>query len=194
MSRRGLLGRSTRVTLILLGLLVVFAGGTCLLIVASGGAKAGRRGGRLPIKALRTKAEPLPPRLREEALETLGKEAHRLGLRLAAAQHLRTAIGISEWVVPGRDVTCLFRGGMAAVACNKNTLVRRKGLMVVVGEGKSQVDPGLPDRFLALGLVPDGTSSVRLHEVNGSSKVVPVVGNTFAYQAKTPFELEKLIR
>lgn len=164
------------------------AGGTRL------SAREGVPDGPLPFTVLRSKAEPMPPRLRRLSVRNLGgaSRSRRLGLDFGRAQYVHTAVGNGIWIVRGAGITCIFQARKAASACAGNRYVVKMGLSLVVGV-ELATGSELPRHFLALAIAPDGVEAVRLKVLGGASTTVPVADNAYAFRADAPINIERFI-
>jgi len=147
----------------------------------------------LPFAALNKRAEAVPRRFVRKAIENLGGH-QRLGLRFRRAHYLHTSVGVGIWIVPGRNVTCLFQAVEMAAACSINTIITRKGEVLVVGRRAAPDRAAQPVSFLAVGIAPNWVRAILMKPIGKPSRRVPVVNNTYGLRARSPINIEKLIR
>lgn len=146
-----------------------------------------------PFAAMKDEPESMPQRRIQDANSTLGRGHRALGLRFDQSQYVDTSAGIGIWVVRGKGITCIFHARTVAAACNTDAEAGRRGLALVVGEGRSASPRALPPRFLALGIAPNSTQAVELRTAGGASETIPVIDNAFALRAREPMNLQELI-
>ncbi|WP_445148887.1 hypothetical protein [Baekduia sp. Peel2402] len=126
----------------------------------------------------RGRPERMPRVLERKVLATLGAPA---GTRFTDVQRGRTPRG-DVWAVRGGAIACVIQDGPGAVVCLPAARVAREGLMLgVYRTGRN----GAATRFRALGIVPDGTGTVRF-DVGGAARSVPVSGNAYGATAHHP--------
>jgi hypothetical protein len=141
---------------------------------------------RWPFHELKPEPGGVPEALRRLAKEVLG-EPEDLGLSFAAARRAVTSGHISLWVVPGRGVLCMFRHPDMAVSCRPVSKAYRQGIALQIYKlGKAKSGP--PESFMAIGVVPDGISGVRMRLGNRRT-TAPVVANTFQVEARRPIKV-----
>jgi hypothetical protein len=134
--------------------------------------------------------EDMPKALRRQIRRLkAGKPFH---LRFDEAQHARTPIGVGIWIVEGAGITCIFREGLPASACEPTGDTKLNGISLGTYT-TDKAHPGRPLSFLALGVVPEGVRAV-LARVASSRRAVRVRNGAWAIRAKTPIKIERLVR
>jgi hypothetical protein len=144
-----------------------------------------------PFAAFRGPSRAMPTNRREASAKTLG-EPGPLGLDFAEARFGMSPVGVGLWLVPGRGVTCLFKGGIVAATCDTTSNAERKGLSLEVYKPGPPPERR-PTHFLALGVVPDGVKQLRV-TVGNRTSVIRVSRNTYSMRAEVPIKVAGLIR
>ena len=144
-----------------------------------------------PFAAFRGPSRAMPTDRREASASTLG-EPDPLGLDFDQARYAMSRARVGLWMVPGRGVTCLIKGGIVAATCDTTSNTERKGLSLEVFK------PGPPPKrrpthFLALGVVPNGVKGLRVR-VGKRTSVISVSDNTYSMRAEVPIQIVSLIR
>lgn len=127
----------------------------------------------------------MPARLRASVAEVLG-EPQALHLEFDRARVVTTAPGNRLWVVPGRGVICTFKTGPVAAACATRGQAIQHGL--VLGTYAIAEQTHQPTSYLALGLVPNGVTSVEVRIGNALKRIV-VEHNVFGIESDGPAQL-----
>lgn len=122
---------------------------------------------------------------KREAKEVL-LEPENLGLRFNKARYVAATNRVSLWVVPGRNVLCVFRATRIAAACTSKARAYRSGILLEVY--RLNKPGGHPTRFTAIGLMPDGVRSVTVR-MGKLRKQLPVIRNAYIAEAPRPITL-----
>ena len=141
----------------------------------------------VPLAALFGAKEGMPAMLRRRIRVNLGGVT-ALKLRFAQAQHLASPDGSSFWIVEGKGVTCLFRDGLPASSCRTSASAREEGIWLGT-YSTSETEPGRPVAFLALGIVPGASTSVKVRS-EGSQITIPVRNHLWALKSRFPIKVD----
>lgn len=127
--------------------------------------------------------ESMPHIMREHISHNLGG-IRTLHLQFAHAQHVRSRLGVSFWIVDGKGVTCLFRDGLPATACRTSTSARREGIWLGT-YATSRQEAGQPVAYLALGVSPKQVNTVVVR--SGSvRRSIKLLSHTWAARSRKP--------
>jgi hypothetical protein len=160
-------------------------------VLVKKGAASGPESSAWPFEALTPTA--MPPPLISAAISSLGGH-ERLGLHFDQAEKVAPTAHFDGWLVRGNGVTCMFQGPNAAAVCGLEAMVRKRGLTLVVGEGKPRRKGQLARRFHAYGVMPNSVRAVRLRPLESRQTTVTVVKNTFEFTAEAPIKVTQIIR
>jgi hypothetical protein len=137
---------------------------------------------------LRTRPEPMSSAAQRRALGAVG--APPGALALDDAQLIETEQG-NLWLTAGDGLVCAFETRTYALSCDLVATVLKRGLFLGTVERPAAYASNR-QRFLMIGVVPDGVRSVRLRVGAGSSQRVAVRNNAVSADAREPIIIQAL--
>jgi len=153
--------------------------------------RAGKGAGLEPLGANFGRQEPMPKAMRYRIRQNLGNIS-ALGLNFKTSHYVTTSMGISVWIVNGRDVTCLFRERSAASSCRTRVAAEREGIWLGT-YSTSKARPGQPVDYLAVGVAPGTVNSVVVG-TGTTRKTLHLKAHAWALRGRNPIYLEKITR
>lgn len=137
---------------------------------------------------LRSRPERMSRAAQRSALNALG--APLGALELDRAQLVETKLG-SIWLTAGNGLVCAFQARTFALSCDVFATVVKRGLFLGTVE-RPAAHASNRQRFLMIGLVPDGARRVRVQVGSRSPRWVAVHQNTVSAEAREPIIVQAL--